>query len=75
MKTIRERDAEFSGIPDMTPLTGPDSAQVRAYDRGSLLAAGDALAEVAAGGEHLGTGYMAGCPVCAALAVWKAATG
>jgi hypothetical protein len=44
--TIRGRDNEFRGIPDMAPLTGPDSAQVRAYDRRALLVAGDAMAQM-----------------------------
>ena len=84
LSTIRERDADFAGIPDMPPLTGPDSAQVRAYDRRALLAAGDALAEAAGwflkmldgGGPDGGDLDQAvEDDVRAELAAWKAATG
>lgn len=93
MSTIRERDGEFAGIPDMPPLTGPDSAQARAYDRRALLVAGDAMADmldslaVVADRRPAHRGKVVShdleevhspdeaCPLCAALAAWKAATG
>ena len=74
MSTIRERDAAWAEARKLGRQEFPRDWNVM-EDRHALLAAGDALAEVADDSSAGAAGYVHRLARSAALAAWKAATG